>query len=396
MVYLILDTNVWFYLANSYNPKNKDFDDGLHFRLVEILSELVDKGEVVILTNEIIIEEWNRNKEVAKNLIQKYRKSLEGNKGHFSNIKKFLEEDYKVALDTIFVNYSKNLNLVIENNEKHIAQVEDLLLNKTEKIEITQEIKARAADRAIKKIAPFKGDKSNSMADAVILLSAIEFLKKVSIFPPWYGDEEDFHVFPNSIFVTINKGDFANPENENEIHPELKSVLEEAEVEYEANIGRALNAIKEELINRKELEQIEREMEEEYWKNLDYCELCFPDPEKTFVNNIIHFSNPTFIENELIEFHDPNQIKLFDLNMVEKKGVEKLKKSSINTIQFGNCTWCNAEYIKCQYCGTVNHAESLEENKLHCEGCGLTYKFYYRYIGSGMTETEVKIIDEEE
>ena len=395
MIYLILDTNVWFYLANSYNPNNKNFDDGLHFKLVEKLSELVDSGEITILTNEIIIEEWDRNKEVAKNLIQKHRKSLEGNKGHISNIKKFLAEGDKTNLDSIFQNYSDNLNLVIENNEKHIAQVEDLLLNKTEKAEITQEIKAQAADRAIKKLAPFKGDKSNSMADAVILLSAIEHLKKVSIIPSWGEDEEDFHIFPNSTFVTINKGDFANPENENEIHPELKPVLEEAKVEYEANIGKALNNIKKELINREELEQIEREMEEEYWKNVVYCEVCHPDPEKMYVNNIIEFGEPTEIENELIEYHDPNQMKLFDLPATEEKD-EEIKKSDIDTVQFGNCTWCNAEYIKCQYCGTVNHAEYLEDNKLHCEGCGLTYKFDFIYIGSGMTETEVKITYEEE
>ncbi|MBP6236433.1 MAG: DUF4935 domain-containing protein [Saprospiraceae bacterium] len=391
-----MDTNVWLYLANSYNPKNKAFEDGLHFRLVEILTELVVNREIVILTNEIIIEEWNRNKEVAKNLIQKYRKSLEGNKGHFSNIKKFLEEVDKVRLDAIFENYTKNLNHVIDNNEKHIAQVEYLLLDKTEKIEITQEIKARAAERAINKLAPFKGDKSNSMADAVVLLSAIEHLKKVSIVPTLGDYEEHFYIFPNSTFVTINKGDFANPENENEIHPDLKSVLDEAKIKYEANIGKVLNAIKNELINRNELEQIELEIDEEYWKNVDYCELCFPDPEKSYVNNIIHFSELTFIDNELVEYHNPNQLKLFDSQMTVKREDEEIKKSDINTIQFGNCAWCNAQYIKCHYCGTVNHAEYLEQNTLHCEGCGLTYKFNYRNIGSGMTETEVKIIDEEE
>lgn len=395
-----MDTNVWFYLANSYNPKNQNFDDGLHFKLVEMLAELVDNREITILTNEIIIEEWNRNKEVAKNLIQKYQKSFEGNKVHISNIKKFLAKEDKLVLDAIFENYSINLNHAIENNEKHITHVEDLLISKTEKVEITQEIKARAADRAIKKLAPFKGDKSNSMADAVILLSAVEYLKKLSIFLPWVKNEGDFHVFPNSIFVTINKRDFANPDNENEIHPELLPILGEAKIEYNANVGKALNAIMKELINREELEQIEREMEEEYWRDVVYCEMCYPDPEKTYVNNIIEFEEPIPLKNELIVFHDPNQMKLFELpeiiDRIENKEYN-VKESDINTVQFGNCTYCNTEYIKCQYCRTANHiGDFLEGNRLICEGCGMTYKFDFIYIGSGMYETKVKIINDEE
>jgi hypothetical protein len=393
MTYLILDTNVWFYLANSYNPKNQNFEDDLHFKLVEMLAELVNNEEITILTNEIIIEEWKRNKEVAKNLIKKHQKSIEGNKGHVNNIKKFLVQEDKSALDDIFEKYINFLNQVIENNERHISQVETLLVNKTEKVEITQDILARAANRAINKLAPFKGDKSNSMADAVILLSSIEYLKKISKHSGWDEDQVEFYIFPSSTFVTINKGDFANPDNENEIHPELKPVLEEAKMEYEANIGRVLNTIKAELINRTELEQIEREMEEEYWI---YCEVCDPDPERMYVNNIIEFGEPIKIDNELIEYNDPNQMKLFDLPAIENKEAKEVKRSDIKTVQFGSCTWCNAEYIKCQYCGTVNHVRDfIDDNRLECEGCNLTYEFIHRYIGDGMHETEIKIINEE-
>lgn len=396
MIYLVLDTNVWFYLANGFNTTNNKFDDGLHFKIVSTLKDLVDNGQITILTNQIIIEEWERNKQVANRLIEKHRKTMTANKGQMKNVKKYIEKDDKIKLDEIIEKCESKMEQIISKNEKHILEVEDLLLNKTEKVQIKKEIKVIAADRAINKLAPFKGDKSNSMADAVILLSSIEHIKEQSKISSWEETEEFFYVFPNSTFVTINKGDFANPKNDKEIHPELRPILESVEMKFESNIGTVINQVQADLIEIEELERIENEIDAEYWRNAFYCEVCYPDPEKMFVNNIVEFDEPVYIENEMNE-EDPDQLKLFDIEAVDKnREVERFKRSEVDTVQYGVCNYCASEYIKCQYCGTANnYGEFLEGNKLECEGCGMIYQIDYHYIGSGMHETEIKIVGEE-
>lgn len=354
MIYLILDTNIWIYLANSYNPKNENYEDGLHFRLVKALKRLIDSGDFIILTNDIIVEEWQRNKAVAEKLIEKHEKTLQGNKGSIKNIKKYLDVAEKEKIDEIFGKYSDNIQKAIQDNERHIAEVEDLLINKTEKIEIPDDIKVKAANRAIDKLAPFKGDKSNSMADAIILLSSIEYLKNISRRQSWEETEEDFYVFPESMFVTNNKGDFANPDNENEAHPELKPLLEEVQMKYEMNIGKIINKAHADLLAYEEIQQIERELNYEYEKNLVFCEDCFPDLEKMIFDNTVEFGEPFQIRNEMIERIDPNQLRLFELESTQKVvSKEEPRRVDINTVQLGNCNYCNSEYLKCQYCGTI-------------------------------------------
>ena len=395
LTYLILDTNIWIYLANSYNPKNENYEDGLHFKLVESLKKLIDSGDIINLTNEIIIEEWQRNKENAKKLIEKHKKTFQGNKGSVKNIKKYLESDDKNNLEEIFNKYSENIQKVIQDNERHINEVEELLINKSTKIEIPDKVKVIAAERAIKKLAPFKGDKSNSMADAVILLGSIKYLKEISRRPSWEEGEDNFFIFPESIFVTNNKGDFANPDNESEAHEELKPLFDEVQMKYEMNIGKIINKAHADLIAYEEIQQIERDLEEaEYWKNVIHCEVCYPDPEKMYVNNVVEFGEPVEIENEMNEKDNPDQLKLFTIEPIDKKREEeKIKQSDINTVQLGSCTYCSSEYIKCQCCGTANnYGDFLEGNRLECEGCGMIYQIDYHYIGSGMHEEEIKIV----
>lgn len=395
MIYLVLDTNVWFYLANAFNSSKKKFDDGLHFKLVLILKRLVANGDISILTNPIIIEEWGRNKEVANRLISKHKKTLEGHRGTIKNIGKYIEKDQRLLLNDIFNNYEDQIKKVISDNKNHILEVEDLLLNKTQKIEITNEIKLIAANRAIKKLAPFKGDKSNSMADALILLSSIDYIKKISVFPVSIVDKEA-SLFPNSIFVTINKNDFGNPNNENEIHPELRYLLEEVKMKYEPNVGTVINQVEDDLFKQEEIKQIEREMEAEYWRNIAYCTVCFPDPEKTFIQNIVDFSEPIYIENEMREPEDPNQLKLLKIDPIEVSNYKENKnKRDIDTVQIGYCNCCNSQHIKCQYCGTVSNVEEcLDGDKLQCEGCETSYQIRYQSIGNGMQELEFKIVDD--
>jgi len=55
------------------------------------------------------------------------------------------------------------------------------LIDNTEVIEIRCiMLKLQAVDLSLNKLAPFKGAKSNSMADALILLSGVSYLKQLA------------------------------------------------------------------------------------------------------------------------------------------------------------------------------------------------------------------------
>jgi hypothetical protein len=62
LIYLILDTNNWIYLANGLDPINNKHHDSLHFDLLQSLVNLTDNNKILVLVNDIVLDEWNRNK----------------------------------------------------------------------------------------------------------------------------------------------------------------------------------------------------------------------------------------------------------------------------------------------------------------------------------------------
>ena len=80
MYYLTLDTNTWIYLANGTEP----------VRLLTFIKQEVDKGYVTILLPEIIIKEWDRNKDNAVK---------QGSIKHFNDITYALDRILKLLGD---------------------------------------------------------------------------------------------------------------------------------------------------------------------------------------------------------------------------------------------------------------------------------------------------------
>jgi len=78
MIYLILDTNIWVYLANGLDPiENKDYDDDVHFGLLSSLKQLKENGDITVLVNDIVFREWMRNKEHCRAKIVKLNNKCE-------------------------------------------------------------------------------------------------------------------------------------------------------------------------------------------------------------------------------------------------------------------------------------------------------------------------------
>lgn len=213
MATLIFDTNIWLEFIAQDKPKG----------ILEELKTKKEEGEIRLLTNQIIIDEWERNKDSIKDKI----KNTVDN--YFYNAKKAFEL-YQPADKEEFDNQANAFfdakDQLVENALNHVEETE-AFLHGCEKTVITEEMKLEVIDRALEKRAPFVVNKNN-VGDALILLSSIEYMKEKTI------------GIKDSIFVSYNHTDFASKEDKDKIDAELKDLIEEANMKYTRHIGEAL------------------------------------------------------------------------------------------------------------------------------------------------------------
>ncbi|MCG2432180.1 PIN domain-containing protein [Aequorivita xiaoshiensis] len=210
---MILDTCSWLDLAK---PKYSE--------ILEELEEQISEGITILITCDIIIEEWERNKVKIINQIQASIKSYAKNALQISN---YLPEKEKNEIDAILSKYRSIEKEQIKLAETHYDRVEKLL--KTSQVyEINDTLKVYTANRALKKIAPFHNSKNN-IADALIFFGATAYV------------EENYVIATDILFVSQNTTDFADPLDKSKIHPQL----ENNKVFYSNNIASAIKMRKE-------------------------------------------------------------------------------------------------------------------------------------------------------
>jgi hypothetical protein len=236
MIYLILDTNNWIYLANGLDQINSKYHDNLHFELLHSLKELTTEGKIQILINDIILTEWNRNKEHCNIKIKGLENKLLNKENAFKDIIKYTKTNVRQLQDE----YVDCLESEIQLNKKHIQNVEDFLLNDCLKVEITQELKQLIFDLAINNEAPFH-NKKNNVGDAAILLSSVEFLKNNKSL---FGD--------SAIFISNNIEEYTDGINVKSFHPQLKKLLQSIDIGFERVLPSALN------ISKKIIEEMDK------------------------------------------------------------------------------------------------------------------------------------------
>jgi hypothetical protein len=224
---------------------------------LESLKNLVSNDKIKILTADLIIKEWQRNKQSRFSLIEKHKRTLEGQVSNLKSIRTRLDEEDRHNIDQVISKFQDKVQSEIENNKKHIREVEDLLNNYTIKFQITSDIKARVADWAVEKNAPFKGAKSNSTADALILFGSIDYLTEIARI---VNIDEEIYLYPESIFVTGNTGDFSDTSEKEKLHADLVPCFTDKMVDG-TNLAKVLNTV-EELFKESEIELIEEQIEE--------------------------------------------------------------------------------------------------------------------------------------
>jgi len=221
MIYLILDTNYWIYLAKGEHPK-----------VFDKLKQFIDEKKVEILVNQVIIDEWNKNRD---DTIRDIEKRIRNQAVSAENLSEFLIGDDKATFKQIIQKYKTNEDSRINAALNRINAIEDIFNNQATWTTINDQMKIDVVQLALTKKAPFVKER-NSIGDALILLSTIEYLKQHSIFASTGVKLSD------AIFVTYNHKDFSKSDGEkDEVHPHLAPLFDSVKMKYVRNIGQILN-----------------------------------------------------------------------------------------------------------------------------------------------------------
>lgn len=357
MINLILDTQTWIYLANGYNQISSKYEDEQHIRLYRILKDLILSKKINILTNEVIIDEWHRNKKAIKLLVEKNWTRLEEYEKIINIIKKTLSDDGKANADLMLKEYRSIVLSEISNNEQHIKNVEQLLLIHSINIPISNDVRIVTTKIGQRKGAPFH-NKNNSVGDALILLSIVEYLKN--------GVKKNISNTVKSIFISNNSDDFCERKGSLNIHPDLLFYFEEVSLKFETNIGRALD-LSQEIINKIDEFNLMAD-------RFSYCLANCKDSESS--KNAVNYNYEKKIKKDGVEIENFNPHQLsFDLgkkNILTEEKFNLINANKYAYLKFGHCSFCNTQHLRCS-CGNEHIISNFDKYIIHCL-CGFILK----------------------
>ncbi|AMS23644.1 hypothetical protein AYK59_27195 [Pseudomonas synxantha] len=226
---LLIDTSVWLDLTK----------DPRHLPLLDALSAMAEADEVILIMPQIVIEEFARNRDrvmaASRASLSSHFKSVREaivqfapEEGLEATLKQLNEVDHRVATGGEAVNEAVGL---IEK-----------LFGQTTPVPVSDNIKVRAADRAIAKIAPFHRQ-MNGIGDAIIIETYIDAL----------AVRKDDDVFA---FVTHNIHDFSQKGADTRFpHPDLASLFDGVRSRYETNLSALLSEFASDLIEETRFER---------------------------------------------------------------------------------------------------------------------------------------------
>lgn len=361
MIYLILDTNIWIYLANGLDVDKNKYSDDQHFKLLEELDTLQKNGELKIIVNDIIYEEWKRNKHNSELKIEKLNKK----KSNIDSTLRDIKHYSKLDTTSIKEAYNSGIDEDIKLNEEHIRKVEEFLHNSCLKVDVPQSVKLEVIELALSKKAPFHNNKNN-FADACILFSGMEYFKDFS-----YGFSDQ--VF----FVSNNHQDFTNAKDNNNFHPDISDVIRQMGVSigYSRYLPQALSISKEIVKN---MEEFYKEMEDDHNQWLETvrftCKTPYCESKEDFVP-WGHLDGEISVKHE--ERNHPNQMELFP-HLPKKQQKE-------TTTPIGECVVCATTHLDCPVCDEFIFVDYYDENSFECSECHSKFEFIHDNSSYGMS-----------
>lgn len=369
MIYFILDTNIWVYLANGLDNLTHKHHESHHFTLLKSLQELTEKGEITVLVNDIIIEEWKRNKGQAYTQIQKLKNQLSESQTQLKKVKSIGGDLIDTEVDKLDAVLQQKTEEKVKLNEQHIQNVEDFLNKVCTKIDISNELKIKIFDLSITRQVPFH-NKKNNIADASILFSSAEYLNEIL-------KQEGV----SAIFITNNIEDFTDNLDKDNFHPELIKLLPTKEITFKRHLPTAL----------KHGEAIIEEMKEFYRKQAYYESIAF-SCQSAFCIGRDDFPRFGYLDKNIeVERESDNQnIKQIDLFSGE---VKISPKHSI--VRMGGCVFCGTPHIECPVCNEL--ISDVEYNEpFKCKECDTTFEFKDTDEESGLDILVIKDMTNQE
>ncbi|RYJ45442.1 PIN domain-containing protein [Flavobacterium beibuense] len=345
MIYLILDTNIWIYLANGFNSMTNGLNSHstTHFELYEKLKQKVDDREFIILTNYIIKLEWERSKKCAKKNVSELERLKKEDLFLLVKQKETIENDvFKRQFEKVS-NYYKQL---IESNNNHINNINNFIKSCTE-IPVSDRVKLEIVDRAIRKDkAPFLNNKNN-FPDAAILFSAAEYLKR--------------NMVPLScaVFVSSNYKEFGNASDLPGFHSDLKDFLNEINIEYHKHLADLLELTEDLQYNLEVFYEHLREQEYYFNCRSPYCEM---------ENEYGSFG---YLESEVRIAYNSEEIDNNQYNLFEGLDIERNHRVKI--VWEGKCITCKTNHVECPGCKSLL-MDVNDDNQYFCKGCDQGYK----------------------
>lgn len=238
MIELVLDCNIWIHNIAADEPKG----------IFNQLDEFIKRGEINLLINDVLVDEWNRNKDTTREtLIRK----IKDNSEKALEISEFLEKREISTLDKLLVKYKEREEERIRLANNRIKLI-DKLFSVSTIMEVTQEMKIEVIDWALKKTAPFSKNK-NSVADALILLSFVEYRKKK------YNEG----LQPKAYFISKNHNDYSSENDKDIIHPDLSTLIGSVNINYCRHINQSLSLAPDDIVKLEGMIDIHVEMYKE-------------------------------------------------------------------------------------------------------------------------------------
>ncbi len=216
MLRILIVTCVWLDIARDYR----------HLKTLDVLIDLIRDGRVELVVPQQTLDEFKRNKgrivkETSQGISAVFKRVSDTIREHGevegrdTLLQRLGDMDYRIGKQGEYA----NLN---------IDRIEKLLANGAI-VQTSDDVKIRAAQRAIDKVCPFHKNK-NSIADAVLLEIYHDML---------IGKDDEEHL----AFVTHNKHDFSNMSaDERAPHPDIAELFAAEGSTYALALGEVLNA----------------------------------------------------------------------------------------------------------------------------------------------------------
>jgi hypothetical protein len=230
MFRILIDTCVWFDLAKDYRQRP----------LLGALEELIRHGEISMMVPHVVVDEVFRNK---ARIIEESNRSLSGSlKRAKEAVDKYGGPQGKRAALRLLNDVNHRLPTLGEAAAESIARVEEMFKAATI-IETSDDVKLRAAQRAIDGRAPFHRQR-NSIHDAILIET--------------YADFACAKRAPGIrfAFITHNTKDFSHVGVNNKLpHPDISACFSRVKSLYFTTLGEALRRVQPQLLSDLMFEQ---------------------------------------------------------------------------------------------------------------------------------------------